>query len=194
MGLKETQALLAHLFTDAPLRRAFFDTPEKVAARFGLSGEEAAQLAALDRDEVDAFARSLFGKRALDARKAMPLTARVLGETFNAVLYDVLSAERKQPGGDCAMLTERLTEMSARGGLHPPWLADLARFELACLDAARPGLHVRRFRHDVEAIANRPPDANMEIAPCATIGVWARAKGGRLRWRLYRLPRWLGAA
>ena len=85
MALAQTQALLARLFTDDDLRREFFEAPIAVAMRFGLSMHDTQRLAGIDRRETEAFAQSLIGKRALYARKALPLTARALGDRFDAL-------------------------------------------------------------------------------------------------------------
>ncbi len=210
MGLKETQALLARLFTDAKLRRAFFEAPEETARRFGLTDSDAAAFATLDRREVENFARSLLGKRALDARKAMPLTARALGKDFEKLFFEAIegpvppersradaaalarflatrAALRSSSAPFAAQLPSRALARGAPQGDAPPWVADLARFETAFLAAARPGFFflLRRFAYPVDEIA-RALLAGKEVTagPRARVGVWLRAPGGRLIWRL----------
>jgi hypothetical protein len=185
MGLMRTQALLARLFTDAKLRRAFFEDPRGAARGFGLSEEEAETLAALDRREVEQFARSLLGKRALDARKVLPLTTRALGEDFDRLLFEAIdgpsSAERHR--GDAAALTRLL---AFRG--EPAWIGDLARFEMAFVSAARPGalILLRRFAWPVDEIARQLlAGARPQAAPHRRFGLWLRAPGGNLHWRLF---------
>ncbi len=185
MGLSQTQARLARLFTDSRLRRDFFEAPQETARGFGLSDPEAAALASLDRREVEDFARSLLGKRALDARKALPLTAKALGERFDRLLFDTIDGppapERHR--ADATALAKRLAEREA----DPPWIGDLARYETAFLAAARPGAFflLRRFAFPVDEIA-RALLAGMpvEARPRARVGVWLRAPRGRLHWRL----------
>ena len=192
MGLAETQALLARLFTDEGLRREFFESPVAVAARLGLSMHDTQRLAALDRRETEALARSLIGKRALYARKALPLTARALGDRFDGLLREAIrgrAGDGKSPS-DAAALVTLLEERLARREIEPPWIVDLARFERAFIDSGRAGsaLVLRRFYFDVAAIAAslaRGEDVSATRKP--TFGVWARAPRGRLRWRLFGL-------
>ncbi|RTL86428.1 MAG: hypothetical protein EKK29_09405 [Hyphomicrobiales bacterium] len=185
MALSQTQALLARLFTDARLRRAFFQAPQETARGFGLSDSEAAALAALDRREVEDFARSLLGKRALDARKALPLTAKALGPAFDALLFEAIEGppapERHR--ADAAALATLLAER----GASPAWIVDLARYEMAFVAAARPGalLLLRRFSFPVDEIAGAlVAGTPVEARPRARTGLWLRAPWGRLHWRL----------
>jgi hypothetical protein len=189
MGLMQTQALLARLFTDARLRQAFFESPVATAMDFGLGADEAQTLAGLDRREVADFARSLLGKRALDARKALPATARALGKDFDALLFDAIDGP---PGplrhrADAASLTALL---AARAG-EPPWLGDLARYEMVFVDAARPGafFRMRRFDWPVEEIARRLiAGGQVDAVRRRCVGLWARVPGGRLLWRVFVAP------
>ncbi len=186
MGLSQTQALLARLFTDARLRRAFFEGPRETARGFGLSESEAATLEALDRREVEDFARSLLGKRALDARKALPLTAKALGAAFDGLLFEAIEGppapERHR--ADAAALARLLAERDSA----PAWIGDLARYEMAFVAAARPGAFflLRRFVFPVDEIARalvagRP----VETRPRGRVGVWLRAPWGKLHWGLF---------
>lgn len=191
MGLRETQTLLARIFTDAGARRDFFADRVAVAVRFGLSEKEAETFATLDRREVEAFARSLLGKRVLDARKALPLTAKALGKDFDALLDELIDGppapERHR--ADAAALVQFL---AARGELSPPWIADLARFEMAFISAARPGavFLIRRFDYPVNDIARQllsgaRPDDRLS----GRFGFWLRAPGGKLIHRMFQAPR-----
>ncbi len=189
MGLAQTQTLLARLYTDAELRREFFDAPAAVADSFGLQGAEAQRLAAIDKVEVEAFARSLVGKRALDVRKTLPLTALALGNKFDALLR--ASIDGRLPEGrhraDAAALSRRLDALAAQGKAEPEWIADLTRFELAFAVAAHSGatLFFRRFRYDVARLAaSLSRGGPAEVVLRRTYGLWARAPKGRLRWRL----------
>lgn len=184
MALKETQALLARLFTDANLRRAFFEDPTGVMPGFGLSREEAATLAALDRREVEAFAHSLLGKRALDARKVLPLTAKALGADFDRLLFQAIDgpAPPARHRADAAALARLLSERPP----DPGWIGDLARFETAFVFAARPCFFLRRFDWPVNDIARRlMAGAPVAAKPGRRLGVWMRAPGGKLYWRMY---------
>lgn len=79
MSLADSQRLLAHLYTDATLRKRFFAAPEDVGQEWGLEAAEARALAPL-RQQVAGFARTLTGKRLRGVRGLMPLTAQLLGE------------------------------------------------------------------------------------------------------------------
>lgn len=186
MGLMQTQALLARLFTDARLRRVFFEDPQGAAQGFGLSQEEAKTFARLDRREVEEFARCLLGKRALDARKVLPFTARALGADFDRLLLEAIdgSPSRERHRSDAAALA-RLLSARASG---PPWIGDLARFETAFASAARPGavILLRRFAWPVDDIARQLlAGAHLHVAPRRRLGLWLRAPGGSLFWRLF---------
>jgi hypothetical protein len=186
MGLMETQALLARLFTDAQARRAFFAAPEDFARRSGLNPEEAEAMARLDPEETEAFAASLLGKRVLDARKALPLTAKTLGKDFDRLLVEALQGppapERHR--ADAAALTGLLSSRV----FDPPWIADLARYEMAFVSAARPGavMILRRFAYPVDEIARQlVAGARPSVRPRRRLGLWLRAPGGRLLQRMF---------
>lgn len=189
MSLAQTQTLMARLFTDGKLRRAFFDAPIDVARSFGLSEAEAIAFAAIDRREVEAFAQSLYGKRALDLRKAMPFTAQALEEQFESVLFPAISdISAASVGADARALLRTLEDAPVNSGCAG-YIADLARFELAFIEAGGAGIQIRRFNHDiapiVSALRSREP---VSATRRAMIGVWIRLPGARLRWRLFALP------
>ncbi|MGD9657391.1 MAG: hypothetical protein AB7U61_07080 [Methylocystis sp.] len=190
MALAETQALLARLFTDDELRREFFETPVGVASRFGLSADQAQCLASLDRRETEAFAQSLIGKRALYVRKALPLTARALGDGFDALVREAIRG--RESGGkrrtDAAALVALLESSLAQRILAPAWIVDLARFELAFIESggSGPALILRRFDFDVASIAaSLARGETVNAIRRRNLGVWARPPRGRLRWRLF---------
>jgi hypothetical protein len=187
MPLKETQILLARLFTDADLRRAFAEDPVAIARRFGLNEKEAREFARVDQAALARFAQSLLSKRALDARKALPLTARVLGDEFERRFFEAVSGPPAPARyrADAAALARRLAAL-AEGEGAPAWIGDLARYELAFVAASHPGAVClfRRFRYPVARIASTlllggTPDA----APRTSVGVWLRAPGTRLFYR-----------
>jgi hypothetical protein len=191
MALAQTQALLARLFTDDDLRREFFEAPIAVALRFGLSMHDTQRLAGIDRRETEVFAQSLIGKRALYARRALPLTARALGERFDAFFRQAIRGASRDATNrsDAATFTAFLDRFVAKRELEPPWVADLARFELAFIDAGRSGaaLFFRAFDFDIVSIANAlAKGAGVSVVRRRTFGVWARAPRGRLRWRLFQ--------
>lgn len=179
MALAETQALLARLFTGADVRRDFFADPRATARRFGLSEAQAQTIAALDRAEVEAFASSLLGKRALDARKVLPLTSRVLGADFDRLLCEAIDGPppKGRHRADAAALAASL---AGKKDVYPPWIGDLARYETAFVAAARPGVVLRRFAWPVNDIARQLiAGARPEIRPRRRVGLWLRAPWGR---------------
>jgi hypothetical protein len=189
MGLRETQALLARLYTDARFRRGFFDAPTQTALRFGLAEAEAGTIARIDRREVEDFARSLLGKRALDTRKALPSTAKALGADFDRLLFEALDGPPGRQGrrADAESFAELLAARSGAPG-EPVWIADLARYELAFVDAARSGFFFRlqRFAYPVDEITRAiKSDAPVMAARQPRLGLWLRAPGGKLFWRLF---------
>lgn len=186
MALAQTQALLARIFTDAGARRDFFADPRATGAVFGLSEAEAETLATIDAREVEAFARSLLGKRALDVRKALPLTVKALGEKFDPLLNEAIDGppapERHR--ADAAALAH----LFASRRMDPPWIGDLARYEAAFIAAARPGATfiLRGFAYPVNDIARQLlAGARPDVAPRRRFGLWLRAPGGRLFWRMF---------
>lgn len=88
MSLKEQQDLLARLYTDPALQAEFFENSLTVVERYGLSDAEAIGFAALADVEVKFFADSLFAKRFREVQKALPLSARYLGQQFRQRFKD----------------------------------------------------------------------------------------------------------
>ena len=165
-GLANTQAALARLFTDAGFRRGFLADPSQCP-----------ELEAIDSGAVERFADSLTAKRVLDARKQLPLTAAVLGRDFAPLLRAALR-ETPRPGrshDDAAALALRLTADGGRG-----WIADLARYELALLEASRPGalFMARRFGWPPHRLAVAARSGAAEPARGASLGFWLRLPGG----------------
>jgi hypothetical protein len=185
MALADVQAILAHLFTEAPFRDTFFADPVAVSRSCGLDAAEAQTLAELSRQEVDGFAGTLQGKRIADVRKMLPLTARALGNAFaDHVRPAVAGATR--PGrhrDDARAVADHLRRMAQSHKLMPPWAADLARYEAAFAEAQRRRgcLLVRRFRFPVAAlvatILRGAPTA--DIKPRITVAIWLRGPDGR---------------
>jgi hypothetical protein len=185
MALADVQAMLARLFTDAPFRASFFDDPVAVGRANGLDPAEAHTLAALSRDEVDGFAGTLRRKRADDVRKVLPLTARALGGAFRDHILPA-TAGAPRPGrhrDDARALVERLRRVARPHELEPPWVADLARYEMTFGDALhlRAGFLVRRFRYPVARLAAAVlrGEATADVRLRTTVGVWVRWPGRR---------------
>ncbi len=140
-SLGQTQALLAGLFTNAPFRREFFAHPERAALDFGLTEDEASTLKAVEAKSVARFVDSLSQKRLADARKTLPMTARALGAQFERLLLPGL--DTPPSSGHHRDDAEKLVARIERGGddarSPPPWIVDLARYEMAFVAAGRPG-------------------------------------------------------
>jgi uncharacterized protein len=184
--LQNMQTLLARLFTDEFFRRAFFAAPEQTAITAGLTDTQASDFATLDQREVEDFARSLLGKRALDARKALPLTAKALGRDFDRLLVETIDGPvaPQRHRADAAALAKRLEQAT-----NPAWIGDLARYEATFIAAARPGafLALRRFSYPVDDIARRlRTGASLDnVKSNGRVAVWLRAPGGKLRFLIF---------
>jgi hypothetical protein len=175
--LAQTQRLLARLFTDADFRGDFFADPE-AAGRSGLE--------TLDAGAVAHFSNSLTGKRLLDARKALPLTAKALGTQFAPLLRAQLQGPPRagRHRADAAALVARL----AAGDASPAWIADLARYEMAFAEATAPGplLILRRFRWPPQRLAAAALSGGTPGAPKMAFCLWLRLPGAPklLHWTL----------
>lgn len=80
MGLEAVQAALARLYTDDRLRERFFAAPGETAAAMGLAPEDAARVADIDREQVEAFAESLKLKRFGEVRDLLPRARASIGD------------------------------------------------------------------------------------------------------------------
>ncbi len=181
-SLGQTQALLARLFTQAAFRREFRVRPERAALDFGLSADEASTLKALDAESVARFVDSLSRKRLADARGTLPMTARALGAEFDQLLLPELDAPPSsgRHRDDAARLLARI-EQGGDAGSVPPWIVDLARYEMAFVAAARPGavLILRVFRWPPRRLAAAAFSGADAGAPRRAIGLWLRLPGAR---------------
>jgi hypothetical protein len=197
MALGQVQAALARLFTDEAARKAFIEDPQAAARAFGLDRDEAATLAQLAPQAVSGFARSLDAKGILDARKIMPLTARALGQIF-ADHFRAATAPLPAGAGRVAQTWALAQRLATAVGLDAPaaaWIGDLARYEAAFVEAShrRFGARLLLFQFPIGLIAARlqAERAVDDLAPQATLGVWARRPGGRLFHRAWPLRHWL---
>jgi hypothetical protein len=188
MALADMQAALARLFTEAEARADFARDAKAAARGWGLDKTEADRLASLAPGAVDRFAGSLRAKRALDAGKLLPTTALALGPDFARKLRAHLAGPPRGAAGDALAL---VAELQAAPDFERPWIGDLARYEGGFIEARdKPfGLWLRAFRFPVVAIALGL--LRGEVAPNPTLrrgwALWARAPGGRLVHRTWRL-------
>ena len=193
MGLAEVQGTLARLYVDPALRDRFFADPAAVGAELGLEAEEARDLAGVSRRQLEQFAGSLRRKRRDQVRRVTPIAARALGDRFGG-LFDRYAAE-SAPRGSKADLDDAIGFVDALASGtdldRPPWVADLARYELAWRQAARAGRTpvVRAFRFPVAKLA-----AGRRAEPVAaryTLAIWWRPSP---RWRIRHvvipIPTW----
>ncbi len=181
-SLGQTQALLGRLFTNAPFRHEFFAKPERTALDFGLTADEAWTLKAVDAKSVARFVDSLSQKRLADARKSLPMTARALGAEFEQLLLPELDGAPSsgRHRDDAARLVANI-EQGANAGWVPPWIVDLARYEMAFVAAARPGavLILRLFRWPPRLLAAAALSGADVGAPRRALGLWLRLPGAR---------------
>ena len=182
-SLGQTQALLGGLFTQAAYRREFFARPEKAALDFGLTADEASTLKAMDAKAVARFVDSLSEKRLADARKTLPMTARALGPEFDRLLLPELDAPPSagRHRDDAARLVARIEQGADDTRSLPPWIVDLARYEMAFVAAARPGavLLLRCFRWPPRLLAAAALSGADVGAPKRVLALWLRLPGAR---------------
>lgn len=192
MGLAEVQAALARFYVDPALRDRFFADPTVVGLELGLGADEARGLAGVSRRQVEQFAESLRRKRRDQARRVIPMAARALGGRFGGLFERYAAAAA--PRGSKADLDDAIGFVEALGRWtdeeRPPWVVDLARYELAWRQAARAGLRpvVRRFRFPVARLATGR-GAVGRVAPRPTLAFWWRpTPRGRIRHVVVTLP------
>src|ERR1700722_18045520 len=144
MALGDVQTALARLLTDTGARAMFARDPLSAGRALGLDEADARSVAALAPHALDRFGASLRSKRALDARKLLPLTALALGDALAPRLREALQARPGSAAADAIALVSRL---SADTAASPPWIGDLARYEAAFIASRRGpwGVHLRPF-------------------------------------------------
>jgi hypothetical protein len=194
MALGEVQTALARLLTDTAARAMFARDPFSAGRALGLDEADARSVAALAPQALDRFGASLKSKRALDARKLLPLTALALGDAFGPRLREALQA---RPGGAAADAIALASRLAADTAASPPWIGDLARYEAAFIAARRRpwGVQLRLFRYPVPSIAAALHGGVSPgvVAPRTTVGLWARAPGQALVHRCWAMPHGSGS-
>jgi hypothetical protein len=133
-------------------------------------------------------------KRRDQVRRLILLEARALGDRFGR-LFERYIAEAA-PRGSKADLDDAAGFDAALGRWpdddRPPWVVDLARYELAWRQAMRAGRRpiVRAFRFPVgRLVPGRDADA-AAIAARPTLAVWWRpTPRGRVRYLILSMPR-----
>jgi hypothetical protein len=203
MALAEVQRALARLYTDAALPARFRADPRAVGTELGLTAEEARQLGTLSVQQLRFFADTLRRKRLGEVRDLLPLTHRLLGQTFVALFWQF--APTYVPRGihkhrDDALAFVRFLEYTVgAAGLSPAWALNLARYEAARLEAAEPARRwtMRQFRYPVasvvQALAHETPPAALRPRP--TTCLWLRLSSRHTpRYLQLALPAFLGRA
>lgn len=82
MGLREQQDLLARLYADPRFREEFLVDPQAIGRQHRLEESEVGDLVAIIPEDLRFFGDSLVEKRLQEARKLLPLLARVLANDF----------------------------------------------------------------------------------------------------------------
>lgn len=175
MSLLEQQNLLARLYVDENLRRAFLSDPSSVAAPFGLSDTEIEEISSILPGEIDYFADSLRRKRMHEVEKMLPLIRSALQDSFEPVFakyVDVMPSSREMTRSEDVQEFCRYLEREGEGAVR-----DAARFELAKIEffSGKRNFLIRRFGHDVR---------NTSYTPRRTYCLWIRI-GKRTYWRSY---------
>jgi hypothetical protein len=180
MGLKEQQDLLVRLYTDAEFSAAFFDDPSAVSADENLSKDEADEIAAVARDEIQFFAASLIWKRLREVEKLLPATCRYLGNDLEPQFREF--ARNFNPASTKKHLEDaiRFSGFIYDSRSIAPSIKDIARFESARL---RHFSHDRRFTvcplgHDLRPITGlKMTDATSELNKRRSLAVWLKIRG-----------------
>jgi len=168
--LEKLQAALARLSVDADLRALARENPRQAAAALGLALEELQQIARTAG--LPGFAASLVSKRLGQVRLLLPRTAAALGEEFD-LRFRAYAASRPVAGvkkhqRDAIAFAAELGDAD-----EPAWLADLAAYEAAWVEAIMGRrLLVRRLGW---RMSHEPPSKGLCWA------VWLRLPASGLR-------------
>jgi hypothetical protein len=158
MPLAELQQALAHLYTREDARRAFASDFAAFAERFGLKAADRERLAAVAGVRLHAYVDSLDRKRANEAARMLPLSARALGPAFRS---NVLRYARRRQLRDCddryrtdAIAFARSLDRQLLAAIGEPCAA-LLRFEADGLAASRrfPAVRLAVYRYDPFEVA-----------------------------------------
>jgi len=197
VGLAQTQHILARLYTNATLRERFFRDPEHVGQEWGLTPDEVRHMAELSRQQVNHFAASLMHKRCNEVVKLLPLTHRVLGETFTCLFREYagvyVPCGTHKHHDDALAFAAYVAHDRAAPGI-PPWLLDLARYEAGWLKAKESTCRIllRHFRYHVGEIVDRLArgDAITACPRQPTVALWYRSgRRGPVRHVVLAVPR-----
>jgi hypothetical protein len=191
MGLAELQRALARLTVDRTLRERFYIDPAAACAAIGLDSYDCQQLTIIPRHQIERFAKSICDKRQAQIRRTIPIAARAMGARFTGLCerYTNESAPRgsKADLDDPAGFVDALSRWA--DSIEPPWVVDLARYELTWRLAARadraPILRIFKFPVARLAIGGE----TKTVVPRATLCFWWRpTRHGRGRHFVLSLP------
>jgi hypothetical protein len=197
MNLSDSQVLLARLYTDAGLRERFFSKANSAEREFGLHGQEAGQLSKLSAAQVNFFADSLIRKRLGEASKLLPLTRKALGTRFDKVFRSYAEnhhLDTSRPYQNDAISFSAILPHSARTEFTEiPWAVDLARFEVAHLQAVALGRRciIRLFRYSIDNLLKTVAEGNQLplLMRWPTLAIWLRFPWGHQR-HFFTLSLW----
>lgn len=191
MSLLEMQNFLARVFTDAPLRRAFLEQPEKVGFENNLSRAEIEKIKQILPEQINHFSDSLVWKRLREVEKLLPVTSQALGKDFEKHFQD-FSARFPPPQSIKKHLDDALAfaDFLQTMDIQPVWTKSAAKFERARLEfnfSPRRRFLFERFEYDVREIFKALHDVrataraqNLSFPKRKTFAVWFRF-GGKAR-------------
>lgn len=176
MSLLEQQNFLARLYTDKNLRKSFLAEPKKIGLENDLTEPEIAELSAIIPEELNFFADSLVWKRLREVEKILPLTRKVLSESFEEHFREF--SQKYNPKSVKKHLEDAIEFCSFLQNceIEPIWAKDLAKFEQARLifNTKTKDFLFRKFDFDVRKISREGAKAQSEFPKRRTFAIWIR--------------------
>lgn len=175
MGLKEQQNLLARLYTDENLRRAFLSEPFEIGKNFDLNAHEIEEIAAIAPGELDLFADSLFWKRLREAEKFLPATKKILGQRFAEMFRGFSQKYNPQSVKKHLEDAFEFCRYLQNDQKTNSYEKNIARFEQGKLEFFAYGKNfvVKRFEFDVRNVISKN-DEFPALKKRPTFAVWLR--------------------
>lgn len=192
MGLANIQRVLAQLYTNTTLRERFLADPQGIGQELGLETAEIAQIAQISAQQVTLFANSLHSKRLGEVYKLLPLSYKVLGQSFTALFRQY--ADTYVPHGikkhrdDAITFAAFIERIAHSKGIEPEWAIEVVRYEkarLLALEATR-CLVICRFRYNMSKLLQGVARGDERLLLVRRLGIvvwWRWWSGGRL-WRV----------
>ncbi len=176
MSLLDQQNLLAKLYTDENFRREFLSEPEKIGRENFLNEKEISDIKEILPGEINAFADSLFYKRLREAERLLPLTRKILEDSFENYFREFSSVFNPK---SVKKHLEDAFEFSAflqKKDFETLWINDLAKFEQAKLEFSGFGKNfvVKSFDFDIRGIFLIKNETKIELKKRKTFAVWLR--------------------